>query len=146
MLKLRGIYIFFVGIERPLQYLHLVCTFLKVVWFIPYNIHNSPKIKIYDRSQTKLGTPTSSYAIVTCAMCTKSLSPTEPWTIDLTLKLNDGRLSLSLEKLDYATFSPQCSWKHFILECPLYNPIRDKFPSLFKNVVPRSLKSFFQLD
>ena len=24
---------------------------------------------------------------------------------------------------------------HFILECPLYKPIRDKFPSLFENVV-----------
>ena len=34
----------------------------------------------------------------------------------------------------------------FVLECPLYNPIRDKFMSLFENVVPRSLKYFFQLD
>ena len=30
-----------------------------------------------------------------------------------------------------------------MLECPLYNPIRDKFPSIFKNVVLGSLKSFF---
>ena len=29
---------------------------------------------------------------------------------------------------------------------PLYNPIGAKFPSLFENVVPRSLKSIFQLD
>ena len=35
---------------------------------------------------------------------------------------------------------------HFMLKCPLYNPIRDKFPSLFENVVPRNLKSFFQSD
>jgi hypothetical protein len=33
-----------------------------------------------------------------------------------------------------------------MLECPLYNPTRDKFSSLFDNIVPRSLKSFFQLD
>ena len=35
---------------------------------------------------------------------------------------------------------------HFVLECPLYNSIRDKFQSLFENVVLGSLKSFFQLD
>ena len=35
---------------------------------------------------------------------------------------------------------------HFVLECPLYNRIRNKFPSLFENAVPRSLKSSFQLD
>ena len=35
---------------------------------------------------------------------------------------------------------------HFVLECPLYNPIRDQFPSLFENIVPGSLKFFFQLD
>jgi hypothetical protein len=34
---------------------------------------------------------------------------------------------------------------HFVLECPLYNPI-EKFPSIFENVILRSLKSFFQLD
>ena len=34
----------------------------------------------------------------------------------------------------------------FVLECALYNPIRDKFPSLFENVVLGSLWSFFQLD
>ena len=33
-----------------------------------------------------------------------------------------------------------------MLEYPLYNPIRDKFPSLFENVVPGNLKSFFKLD
>ena len=35
---------------------------------------------------------------------------------------------------------------YFVLECPLYNYIRDDFPSLFENVVLESLKSFFQLD
>ena len=35
---------------------------------------------------------------------------------------------------------------HFILESPLYDPIRDKFLSLFENVVLDNLKSFFQLD
>ena len=33
-----------------------------------------------------------------------------------------------------------------MLECPLYNPSRDEFPSIFKNVVLGILKSFFQLD
>jgi len=33
-----------------------------------------------------------------------------------------------------------------VLECPLYKPIRDKFPILFENVVLGSLESFFQLD
>jgi hypothetical protein len=35
---------------------------------------------------------------------------------------------------------------HFVLEYLLYNPIRDKFSSLFANVVPGSLKCSFQLD
>ena len=34
----------------------------------------------------------------------------------------------------------------FMLECPLYNPIKDKFPSLFESVVPWGFKSFFQID
>ena len=33
---------------------------------------------------------------------------------------------------------------HFMSECLLYNPIRDKFSSLFENVVLGSFKSFFQ--
>ena len=47
---------------------------------------------------------------------------------------------------------PLCSYiafeneAYFMLECPLYNPVRDKFPSLFENVVLGKLKSFFQLD
>ena len=35
---------------------------------------------------------------------------------------------------------------HFVLECPLYNPIRHNFPSVFENVVLGNLKSFFQSD
>jgi hypothetical protein len=35
---------------------------------------------------------------------------------------------------------------HFVLECPLYNRIRDKSPPQFKSVVSGNLKSFFQLD
>ena len=31
----------------------------------------------------------------------------------------------------------------YVLECPLYNPTRDKFTSLFENEVLESLKSFF---
>ena len=56
---------------------------------------------------------------------------------------------LSLERLDYATFAPIMQFEneaHLVLECPLYDFIRDKFPSLFKNVVSGCFKSFFQLD
>ena len=35
---------------------------------------------------------------------------------------------------------------HFILKLPLYNPIRDKISSIFKNLILGSFKSFFQLD
>ena len=35
---------------------------------------------------------------------------------------------------------------HFVLEFPLYNPIKDEFPSLFENVVLGSLEIFFQSD
>ena len=33
-----------------------------------------------------------------------------------------------------------------MLECPLYIPIRDKFSLVFENVVPRILKSLFQIN
>ena len=33
-----------------------------------------------------------------------------------------------------------------MLDCPLYYPIRDKFSTLFEDVVLCSLKSFFQLN
>ena len=35
---------------------------------------------------------------------------------------------------------------YVVLECPLYNPKEDKFPSLFENVALGSLKCIFQLD
>ena len=35
---------------------------------------------------------------------------------------------------------------HFMLDCPLYYPIRDKFSTPFEDVVLCSLKSFFQLN
>ena len=37
---------------------------------------------------------------------------------------------------------------YFVLEYPLYNSIRDRFPSLFHNIIVLGtiLKSFFQLD
>jgi hypothetical protein len=36
---------------------------------------------------------------------------------------------------------------HFVLECLLYNySVRERFPSLFKNAVLGSLKSFYELD
>ena len=35
---------------------------------------------------------------------------------------------------------------HFVLEYSLYNHIRDKFPSLFENIILGSFKSSFQLD
>ena len=74
--------------------------------------------------------------------------PTASRIVDLPLKLDDERLSLSLEILDYATFASDAieNEARLVLECPLYNPIKDKFPSLFENVIIRSLKSFFQSD
>ena len=34
---------------------------------------------------------------------------------------------------------------HFVLDCPFYNSIRDRFPSLFQVVTLSSLKSFYKL-
>ena len=33
-----------------------------------------------------------------------------------------------------------------MLECLVYNPLRDKYLSLFENIILGSLKSFFQLN
>ena len=33
---------------------------------------------------------------------------------------------------------------HFVFECSQYNPVKDKFPSLFENVVLGSLESLFE--
>ena len=35
---------------------------------------------------------------------------------------------------------------HFVLKCPLYTSVRDRFPTLFQDVVLGNLKSFFQKD
>ena len=45
------------------------------------------------------------------------------------LKLDNGRVSLSLEIIDYVIFFSYNvveNEAHFVLECPLYNSIRDK--------------------
>lgn len=76
--------------------------------------------------------------------------PIAPHMIDLPLKLDNGQVSMSLEIQDQLCHF--CSYAvieddvYFMLECPLCNPIRDKFPSLFENVVARSLKSFLQIE
>ena len=41
----------------------------------------------------------------------RKIIATAPRTIDWPLKLDDGRPSLALEILDYATFAPKKSWK-----------------------------------
>ena len=71
--------------------------------------------------------------------------PTTPRT-----KLVGKWLCLSLEILDYATFSPRMQLKMRHTSCwdgpyITHNPMRD-FPLLLKNVVPGSLKSFIKLD
>lgn len=35
---------------------------------------------------------------------------------------------------------------HFVLKCPLYNSVGDRFSSIFQDVVLDNLKSFFQKD
>ena len=53
-------------------------------------------------------------------------------------------MSLSLEMIDYATFTliMQFKMRHIVLECPLYNSIRCKFPSL----IGKGVSSLSQLD
>ena len=70
----------------------------------------------------------------------RSLLPTVLWIIYLALKMDVGWLC---RFFSYGTFENKV---HLVLECPLYNPIRGKFLSLFEKVVPRSLESFFQVD
>ena len=58
----------------------------------------------------------------------------------------DGRLSLFSRDnrlCHFYSYNVVENEVDFVLECPLYNPIRDKFSSLFENVVLGSLKSFF---
>lgn len=71
--------------------------------------------------------------------------------IDLPLKLYNYGLSSPLENWDTRLICHFCSYNvakneaHFMLECPFYFPIKDKFPSLYKNEVLQCLESFFQL-
>ena len=46
----------------------------------------------------------------------------------------------------YCSYNAIENHAHFVLESPLYNLFRDKFPSLFENIILESLESFFQLD
>jgi hypothetical protein len=70
------------------------------------------------------------------------LLPIAPRTIDLPLKLDNDRLSL----FHFCSYNAIESELHIMLECPLYNFISNKFPSILENVILGSLKSFFQLD
>ena len=63
-----------------------------------------------------------------------SLSLNTPQIIDL----GDGQLSLFVRIIDYVTFALIIYLKneaHFVVECPLYNSIGDKFQSLLKKGV-----------
>ena len=60
--------------------------------------------------------------------------------------MNDYSYSRDTRLCQLCSFNVVEIEAHILLECPLYNLNIDKFPSLFENVVPRSLKSFFQLD
>jgi hypothetical protein len=77
---------------------------------------------------------------------TKSWMLTAPQIIDLPWKLDNGWISLSLEITYHSTFSLVMLLKMSHTLYPLYNPIRDKFHSLFENVLLGSLKSFLQLN
>ena len=58
--------------------------------------------------------------------------------IDLPLKLVGGQRSQSLETINnvIVALTMKLKMRHtFVLECPPYNSIRDKFPSLFENVL-----------
>ena len=56
------------------------------------------------------------------------------------------RISIDTRLCHFLSFDVLENEAHFMLECPFYNPNRDKFPSLLENIVSRSLKPFFQLD
>jgi hypothetical protein len=73
-------------------------------------------------------------------------------TIDLTLQLDGDQLSSSLE-ITYCVIlalTMQLKMRHTItvLECPLYNSIKEKFQtsSLLQNVELGTFKSFYPLD
>ena len=64
------------------------------------------------------------------------------------LVIEIGRRSISLISRDTNfALKLQMKMRHtFVLWCPLYNSIRDRFSFLFQNVSLGSLESFFQLD
>ena len=79
----------------------------------------------------------------------RSLLPTTSQIIDLPLKI--GRRSTLPTSRDnrlchFCSYNKVENEVDFVSECPLFNPVRDHFSSLFENVVLGSLKSFFQLD
>ena len=61
--------------------------------------------------------------------------------MDLPLKLVNGQLSLDNRKCHFSSYNAVGHEAHFVLEFPLYNPIRYKFT--FENVVLGILKLFF---
>ena len=69
---------------------------------------------------------------------TISLLPTAPQIIVLSLKLVNGRLSLSLEIIDHATFAPimQLKMKHTLCKSvPYTTPLEIHLYHYFRNVV-----------
>lgn len=66
--------------------------------------------------------------------------------ITLTIEIN---LTTFSKLLVYPMLYPNCSYNvaenkaHFVMECPLYNAVRDKLPSIFENVVLGGILKFF---
>ena len=65
-------------------------------------------------------------------------------TLNHRLAIETGRwtiipISIQTGLCHFCSYNAIENEAHLVLECPLYNPIRDKFPSLFENVVPRNL-------
>ena len=90
---------------------------------------------------------TTDYDLVIDGERPKLPTNVEPWMRDL---ITECWHSDPLERPDFKSIVDILTIveneAHFVLECSLYNPIRDKFPSLFENVLLGSFKSFFQFD
>jgi hypothetical protein len=79
----------------------------------------------------------------------RSLLPTTPRTLDLSPKLNNGwviSISRDTRLCYFCSYNAAENEAYFVLGSPMYNPIRDEFPSPLEKVVPGSIKSFFRLD
>lgn len=64
----------------------------------------------------------------------------------LPIEIDSHLVSLSLEIINYAIFFFYNTIENearFVLECPLYDPIKDKFLSRYENAVVGSSKFFF---